>query len=428
MAEVFDSLIKALNHIEKASAALDHKAISTALRMLPSFRRTCPLSVCAAVVQSIGGLCPSWANPEAGLTIPQLVTQDSRGFILLLACMILMNEKRFDHVKSIATDLIPRLDNRTSQPILGKVYYYLALAEEKQGILDERPYMQWYRQACLRHDTYSQCSLINIILRIMLLKRRTESAHQFASKIEFPNTTAYHELARYHYYLGRINAVQLNYSDSMDNLTQAQRKAPENTGIGFKLAVQKLKVVVELLIGEIPSRKILVETKGMRPYLELVRAVKSGELERYHQAIEANQNTFENDMNLTLIARLRHIVIKIGLRRINIAYSAISLGDLAGKVGLPLSDTEYIVAKAIRDNVIEGFIDHEQSVLKSKPLEDAYTTFDPQQAISKRINFCMDLRNDAVRAMQPQVDRKVENPADDLGEPTLSDEEDDFIV
>lgn len=45
---------------------------------------------------------------------------------------------------------------------------------------------------------------------------------------------------------------------------------------------------------------------------------------------------------------------------------------------MPVNDTEYIVAKAIRDRVIEAYIDHEQGVLRSKPLEDIYSTFDPQ--------------------------------------------------
>ena len=55
---------------------------------------------------------------------------------------------------------------------------------------------------------------------------------------------------------------------------------------------------------------------------------------------------------------MRHIVIKAGLKRINIAYSAISLSDVAGKLGVNLDDTEFIVAKAIRDGVIKAFIDH----------------------------------------------------------------------
>ena len=47
--------------------------------------------------------------------------------------------------------------------------------------------------------------------------------------------------------------------------------------------------------------------------------------------------------------RLRHNVIRAGLRRISLAYSRISLADVASKLGLPnVEDTESIVTKAIR--------------------------------------------------------------------------------
>jgi 26S proteasome regulatory subunit N3 len=50
-----------------------------------------------------------------------------------------------------------------------------------------------------------------------------------------------------------------------------------------------------------------------------------------------------------LIVRLRHNVIRAGLRRMSLAYSRISLADVAAKLGLAsVQDTESIVAKAIR--------------------------------------------------------------------------------
>ena len=55
-----------------------------------------------------------------------------------------------------------------------------------------------------------------------------------------------------------------------------------------------------------------------------------------------------------LILRLRHNVIKTGLRAISLSYSRISLADVASKLTLgSREDAEFIVAKAIRDGVIE---------------------------------------------------------------------------
>ena len=65
---------------------------------------------------------------------------------------------------------------------------------------------------------------------------------------------------------------------------------------------------------------------------------------------------FAEDGNLTLIQRLGHNVIKVGLRRINVAYSRISLQDIADKLGFEsVQSAEFICAKAIRDGVLDGF-------------------------------------------------------------------------
>ena len=59
-------------------------------------------------------------------------------------------------------------------------------------------------------------------------------------------------------------------------------------------------------------------------------------------------------------------MIKAGIRRISISYSRISLKDICLKLQLDSEqDAEYIVAKAIRDGVIDASIDHENGYMKS---------------------------------------------------------------
>lgn len=48
---------------------------------------------------------------------------------------------------------------------------------------------------------------------------------------------------------------------------------------------------------------------------------------------EVHGGTFAADKTANLVARLRHNVIRAGLRRINLAYSRISLQDVAAKLG-----------------------------------------------------------------------------------------------
>ena len=76
--------------------------------------------------------------------------------------------------------------------------------------------------------------------------------------------------------------------------------------------------------------------------------------------------------------RLRHTVIKFGLKKINISYSKISLEDIRKKLSLEKNEeTEQIVAKAIRDGVIDAILDHDFQFLRSQDITDVYTSNDP---------------------------------------------------
>ena len=64
---------------------------------------------------------------------------------------------------------------------------------------------------------------------------------------------------------------------------------------------------------------------------------------------EEHAAVFSADRTQNVIVRLRHNVIRTGLRRINLAYSRIGLANVAAKLGLPdAGDVECIVAKAIK--------------------------------------------------------------------------------
>ena len=156
----------------------------------------------------------------------------------------------------------------------------------------------------------------------------------------------------------------MEYSEAQARLIQAQRKSPEIGALGFRVQVQKLLILVELLMGEIPSRQVFNQAdyvKPLAPYFQIVSCAKSGDMEKFRQLVNQNEKVFKADKTLTLVQRLRHTVIKFGLKKINISYSKISLNDIKRKLGLEsVEETEHIVAKAIRDGVIDAVIDHDK--------------------------------------------------------------------
>merc|ERR1719430_1355511 len=79
----------------------------------------------------------------------------------------------------------------------------------------------------------------------------------------------------------------------------------------------------------------------------------------------------------------------------------ITFADIAQKLLLDSpEDAEFIVAKAIRDGVIEAVLDHDSGTMQSKDTSDVYSTREPQIAFNQRIEFCLELHNHSVKAMR----------------------------
>lgn len=265
-----------------------------------------------------------------------------------------------------------------------------------------------HRTACLQHNEPGQAALSVCILRNYLSHHLYSQADTFRLKSNFPDQRSNAQTARYCYYIGKIQAVQLHYSDAFASLTQALRKAPQKAAVGFRQVCTKLLILVQLLMGDIPERSLFSPKdlrKSLAPYLQLTQAVRVGDLNMFNETVGKHKAVFDRDGIESLIVRLRSNVIKAGLRKINLAYSKISLADVCAKLSLDnREDAEYMVAKAIHDGVIEAVVDRANGVVYSKEIVDVYATTEPQQAYHKRIQFTMDIHQQAVKVSELEVD------------------------
>src|ERR1700730_5775033 len=116
-------------------------------------------------------------------------------------------------------------------------------------------------------------------------------------------------------------------------------------------------------MGEIPERSMFrqpVLRKALLPYLHITQAVRIGDLKQFQEGLAKYGANFKRDKTYTLILRLRHNVIKTGIRMISLSYSRISLRDICIKLHLDgEEDAEFIVAKSIKDGVIDAVLDHD---------------------------------------------------------------------
>ncbi|KAL1405436.1 26S proteasome non-ATPase regulatory subunit [Vanrija albida] len=320
------------------------------------------------------------------------------------------------------TEIIQAANRRTMDQIAAKVYFYLARSYELQDRLAElRPTLLAVRQtAKLRKDEVLEITVVNLLLRSYLQSNLYDQADKLLSKIEMPTSSSSAQTARWLFYVARLRAVQLNYAGAADLLLTAIRRAPkDDVAPGFVQIVHKFYIVTEMLTGRIPDRGMFrrpVLQQALVPYFQIVQAVRVGDVAAFQRAFTTHEQAFLADSTHFLILRLRHFVIRTALRTITLAYSRISLRDVCLKLGLDSEeDTEYIVAKAIKDRVIDATIDHKGGFMQSKAKKEVYETDEPQQQVAQRLKYALSMHNEALQGMRfaANVHRKdLETAAD----------------
>ncbi|CAA2933701.1 probable 26S proteasome non-ATPase regulatory subunit 3 [Olea europaea subsp. europaea] len=328
-------------------------------------------------------------------------------YCCLLILIFLIDQKRYSEAKACSSASIARLKNlnrRTADVLASRLYFYYSLSYELTGDLAEirgNLLLALHRtQHCVMTRNTSQS------VKNYLHYNLYDQAEKLRSKAPRFEAHSNQQFCRYLFYLGKIRTIELEYTDAKESLLQAARKAPD-AALGFRVICNKWAIIVRLLLGEIPEETIFMQKgmeKALRPYFELTNAVRTGDLELFKTVAEKFSNTFSTDRTDNLIVRLRHNVIRTGLCNISISYSRISLADVAKKLRLnspnPIADAESIVAKAIRDGAINATLDHPNGWTVSKETGDIYSTNEPQVAFNSRIAFCLNMHNEAVRALR----------------------------
>uniref|UniRef100_A0A1I7WUY0 PCI domain-containing protein n=1 Tax=Heterorhabditis bacteriophora TaxID=37862 RepID=A0A1I7WUY0_HETBA len=249
------------------------------------------------------------------------------------------------------------------------------------------------RTATLRHHKESQATLIFTLLRCYLINRQYQSAAKLVSKVTFPEGANNNDLARFLYYQGRIKALQLDYV----------------AAAGYFLQVCRLcqPILINLYIYIYIYIYILL------------LAVRLGDLAKFNSVLDQYGVTFEKDETLTLIVRLRQNVIKTAVKQISLAYSRITIKvckyfqDIAKKLQMNSEiETEYMVAKAIADGSIDAVITCDTKdgdrFMRSSETADVYRTTEPQTHFDSRIRYCLELHNQAVKALRFPPKNKME--------------------
>eukprot|EP00917_Polyrhabdina_sp_WS-2016_P014461 GHVP01031608.1.p2 GENE.GHVP01031608.1~~GHVP01031608.1.p2 ORF type:complete len:497 (+),score=74.36 GHVP01031608.1:1666-3156(+) len=310
-------------------------------------------------------------------------------------------------------------NRKTLEGLSAKVIFILSFVQERLGQLSSlRPFlMNLYRHFVLKHQSIEQAVVITCLLRTWILENQIDQAEKFVSMTTFPeNVRSNAVLSRFLYYTGYLAAVQLDYSEASHKFTQVLRKLPTEGRqcIAFRIAAQKMSIIVTLLMGEYPSRSIFSDPymkEDLIPYFKLAKAVQMGDVVEFKEVLQGHSPIFEEDRVLLLVHRLQQSVIRSCLRTISLSYSRISLKDVAAK--LDCSDPkeiEGVLGKAVLDGIIDVSIDDENKWLVSNKKGGIYATQEPAKAFHQRISFCLDLYSEAVKALHYPATEKAGNP------------------
>ncbi|CAN6874064.1 unnamed protein product [Brassica oleracea] len=201
-----------------------------------------------------------------------------------------------------------------------------------------------HHSATLRHDELGQETLVNMLLRNYFRYNLYDQAEKLRSKAPPFEAHSKQQVALsclcFHTLIYPFASVGISStwgrSEPFSWSTQMQKKVSFKqpgkplAAPGFRIQCNKWAILVRLLLGEIPERSVFIQKgmeKALRPYFELTNAVRIGDLELFRTVQEKFSETFAQDRTHNLIVRLRHNVIRTGLRNISISYSRISLPD-----------------------------------------------------------------------------------------------------
>ncbi|CAN1276406.1 Probable 26S proteasome non-ATPase regulatory subunit 3 [Linum perenne] len=355
---VLQHLKEIASFIETGAYAREVRRIARAIRLTMALRRKLKAPIISAFLNfaltpgsephvRLSSYLPKQEDEEMEVDTATSVAQapvkhslpELEIYCYLLVLIFLIDQKKYNEAKACSSASIARLKNinkRTVDVLASRLYFYYSLSYEHTGDLAE---IRGNLLALHRIATLRRDELGQETLLNLLLRNYLHyNLYDQAEKLRSKG-----QFCRYLFYLGKIRTIQLEYTDAKESL-----KGMEN---------------------------------ALRPYFELTNAVRIGDLELFKSVAE-----------------------KTGLRNISISYSRISLADVAKKLRLdtpnPIADAESIVAKAIRDGAIDATLDHSKGWMVSKETGDIYSTNEPQMAFNSRIAFCLNMHNEAVRALR----------------------------
>lgn len=183
-------------------------------------------------------------------------------------------------------------------------------------------------------------------------------------------------MVNFRYYLGRLYMQQEQFKQSEAELVWAFSNCPSSR-MRIRRNILECLVAARLRMGKLPGNELL-QKYGMTHYVDIITAIKTGNLSLFDRALEAHESIFIKHGTILCVERLRFIVFRTMMKRMKQWWADSGLATKANIVPLQVftaaikwqsdelfDDDEMacISANLIRMGYVKGYISWEHMVI-----------------------------------------------------------------
>jgi len=182
----------------------------------------------------------------------------------------------------------------------------------------------------------------------------------------FPSLNEYpiSELVTYKFYSGQLSAFSGEYIEAQKSLSLAFQRCPVSHTKNKRLILLYL-IPVEMLLGRLPKPELL-KKYSLTQFLDVVNAVKTGNMGEFNRGIDANEEFFVQKGIYLLLEKVRILTYRNLFKRIYIVQGKsdkISIDKCLAifkwmKIDTDGDEIECILANLIYNGMIKGYLSH----------------------------------------------------------------------
>lgn len=161
------------------------------------------------------------------------------------------------------------------------------------------------------------------------------------------------EQAKYNYYNGIIEMVEMNYETALEYFHHASILSKNKN---LTATIEKHIIMCMLLKSDFNIPYTF--SKKLKVYFELVKAVRHADLSNFEHTLERYREDLMKDDLYFIAQRLFQNVVQEGIRKIALVYSRISYSDISKSLSMEEDDVDFILKKTISKGLVKGKVEN----------------------------------------------------------------------